>query len=98
MPLSELLNGRSFTFKTVRKLFEGEATLMPEIQIHSETFNVYRYRRNYKRCRACRKRTGTLLYSTELIPVTFTRHPIDYETPAIEHPTLGVASYEVACY
>ena len=46
---------------------------MTEIQIHSETFRVRHYRRNYKRCRTCHARTGTVVYSSEPITVTFHR-------------------------
>jgi hypothetical protein len=38
---------------------------MTEIQIHSETFRVLRYRRNYTRCRDCKEQTGTLIFRAE---------------------------------
>jgi len=50
---------------------------MTTIHIHSEPFLVRTYRRNYKRCRACHTRTGTVILSVEPVPVTFHRHVLD---------------------
>jgi hypothetical protein len=41
---------------------------MTEIQIHSETFTVLKFRRNYKRCRQCHAPTGTVILSVDAIP------------------------------
>jgi hypothetical protein len=62
---------------------------MTEIQIHSERFTVQNYRRNYKRCRSCHTRTGTVILSTQPVPVTFYRHRFD-NRPAIEEVRLLV--------
>lgn len=39
------------------------------IEIHSEAFHVETYRRNYKRCRSCHERTGTIILSSAPIPL-----------------------------
>jgi site-specific DNA-adenine methylase len=54
---------------------------MTEIQIHNETFRVHYYRRNYKRCRACHARTGTIIYGDEPITVTFQRSQFQKNFP-----------------
>ena len=45
-----------------------------EIQVHSETFQALNYRRNYKRCRHCHERSGTVILSAEPIPFSFREH------------------------
>jgi hypothetical protein len=62
---------------------------MSEIKIHGETFHVDLYRRNYKRCRACRTRTGTAILSAEPVEMNFQRNPLD-DRPSMEGVYLAV--------